>query len=59
VTNAKHVPGENLKGVYSSNEIHHAEQEGIQFELQVAPVEVLGTAQRWVNALKCARMQPG
>ncbi len=42
-----------------AEEIHHAEQEGIRFELLGAQVEVLGNAQRWVNGLKCIRMQLG
>jgi glutamate synthase (NADPH/NADH) small chain len=40
-------------------EIHHAEQEGIEFEFLVAPVEVVGTPQRWVSGLKCIRMELG
>jgi glutamate synthase (NADPH/NADH) small chain len=40
-----------------AEEIHHAEQEGIQFEFLVAPVEVLGTEKTWVAGLKCVRMQ--
>ena len=40
-------------------EVHHAEQEGIRFELLTAPVEVLGNAQHWVTGLKCQRMQLG
>lgn len=40
-------------------EVHHAEQEGIQFELLVAPVEVLGNEKKWVTGLKCIRMQLG
>jgi glutamate synthase (NADPH/NADH) small chain len=40
-------------------EVHHAEQEGIRFEFLVAPVEVLGDADRWVTGLKCVRMQLG
>jgi glutamate synthase (NADPH/NADH) small chain len=40
-------------------EVHHAEDEGIQFELLVAPVEVLGNEQRWVTGLKCIRMELG
>jgi glutamate synthase (NADPH/NADH) small chain len=38
-------------------EIHHAEQEGIEFEFLVAPIEVLGNAKKWVTGLKCVRMQ--
>jgi glutamate synthase (NADPH/NADH) small chain len=40
-------------------EIHHAEQEEIEFEFLVAPVEVVGTPQRWVSGLKCIRMELG
>jgi glutamate synthase (NADPH) small chain len=42
-----------------SEEIHHAEEEGIQFEFLVAPVEVLGNEKKWVTGLKCVRMQLG
>jgi len=42
-----------------AEEVHHAEQEGIRFELLAAPVEVLGDAQHWVTGLKCVRMQLG
>jgi glutamate synthase (NADPH) small chain len=40
-------------------EIHHAEEEGIQFEFLVAPVEVIGNEKKWVTGLKCVRMQLG
>jgi glutamate synthase (NADPH/NADH) small chain len=40
-------------------EVHHAEDEGVQFHFLTAPVEVLGNAQRWVTGLKCLRMQLG
>jgi glutamate synthase (NADPH/NADH) small chain len=42
-----------------AEEVHHAEQEGIRFELQVAPLEVLGTEDGWVTALRCQRMALG
>ena len=42
-----------------AEEIHHAEEEGIEFEFLVAPIEVLGNQQRWVTGLKCVRMQLG
>jgi glutamate synthase (NADPH/NADH) small chain len=38
-------------------EIHHAEEEGLEFQFLVAPVEVLGNEQRWVTGLKCIRME--
>ncbi len=42
-----------------TEEVHHAEEEGIQFELLVAPLEVLGSEQGWVTGLKCIRMELG
>jgi glutamate synthase (NADPH/NADH) small chain len=42
-----------------SEEVHHAEQEGVRFELQVAPLEVLGNEDGWVRALRCVRMELG
>jgi glutamate synthase (NADPH/NADH) small chain len=42
-----------------AEEVHHAEEEGIQFEFLVAPVEVLGNEKKWVTGLKCVRMQLG
>ena len=42
-----------------AEEVHHAEQEGIRFEMLAAPVEVLGNPQRWVAGLRCIRMQLG
>jgi glutamate synthase (NADPH) small chain len=42
-----------------AEEIHHAEEEGLQFEFLVAPVEVLGNDQKWVTGLKCVRMKLG
>ncbi len=42
-----------------AEEVHHAEQEGIRFELQVAPLEVLGDEERWVRAIRCERMELG
>ncbi|HWW02858.1 MAG TPA: NADPH-dependent glutamate synthase [Candidatus Acidoferrum sp.] len=42
-----------------AEEIHHAEQEGIDFEFLVAPVEVIGNEKKWVTGLKSVRMQLG
>ena len=42
-----------------AEEVHHAEQEGIQFEFLVAPLEVIGNEKKWVTGLKCVRMQLG
>jgi glutamate synthase (NADPH/NADH) small chain len=40
-------------------EVHHAEEEGVQFELLCAPLEVIGDEKNWVKGLKCIRMQLG
>ena len=40
-------------------EIHHAAEEGVAFELLVAPLEVIGNEKKWVSGLKCIRMQLG
>jgi glutamate synthase (NADPH/NADH) small chain len=42
-----------------TEEIHHAEEEGLKFEFLVAPVEVIGNEKKWVTGLKCVRMQLG
>jgi len=42
-----------------AEEVHHAEQEGIRFDFQVAPVEVIGDEQGWVSGLRCVRMELG
>ncbi|MGZ6378548.1 MAG: NADPH-dependent glutamate synthase [Candidatus Limnocylindrales bacterium] len=40
-------------------EVHHAEQEGIRFELLTAPLEVLADEGGWVRGLRCQRMELG
>ena len=42
-----------------SEEVHHAEQEGVLFDFLVAPLEVLGNEQGWVSGLRCQRMELG
>ena len=42
-----------------AEEVHHAEEEDIKFEMLTAPVEVLGDKAGWVRGLKCIRMQLG
>jgi glutamate synthase (NADPH) small chain len=42
-----------------AEEVHHAEQEGVVFEMLVAPLEVIGNDKKWVTGLKCQRMQLG
>ena len=40
-------------------EVHHAKEEGIIFDLLTNPVEVLGDEKGWVRALRCIRMELG
>ena len=40
-------------------EVHHARQEGIVFDMLTNPVEVLGDDKGWVKAIKCIRMELG
>jgi glutamate synthase (NADPH/NADH) small chain len=42
-----------------AEEVHHAEQEGVRFELLAAPVEVEGDERHWVTGLRCVRMALG
>ena len=40
-------------------ELHHAKEEGIVFDFQVNPVEILGDEKGNVAALRCVRMEMG
>jgi glutamate synthase (NADPH/NADH) small chain len=40
-------------------EIHHAEEEGIIFQLLTNPTEILGDDQGWVRGMRCLRMELG
>lgn len=40
-------------------EIHHAEQEGIEFLLLTNPTRIVGTETNWVCGLECQRMELG
>ena len=42
-----------------AEEVHHAHDEGVTFEYLAAPVEVLGTDDRWVRGVRCIRMELG
>jgi glutamate synthase (NADPH/NADH) small chain len=42
-----------------AEEIEHAEEEGIDFQFLVAPLEILGDAKGWVRAVKLQRMELG
>ncbi len=40
-------------------EVHHAEEEGVRFELLSAPVEILGDETLRVRGVRCVRMELG
>ncbi len=42
-----------------AEEIHHAEEEGIDFQWLTAPVEILGDEEGNVRAMRCIRMELG
>src|SRR5581483_10725001 len=42
-----------------AEEVKHARQEGIDFQLLTAPVEFLSDGQGWLTAARCVRMELG
>lgn len=40
-------------------EVHHAKEEGIDFQVLTNPVEILGDDKGWVRAIRCVRMELG
>lgn len=42
-----------------AEEIHHAEEEGVQFHWLTAPVRIIGDEKGWVKAMECIRMELG
>ena len=40
-------------------EVHHAKEEGIIFNMLTNPVEIIGNENGWVKAMKCVRMELG
>ncbi len=42
-----------------AEEVHHAEQEGVQFELLTNPVRFIGNEDGWVTGMECIRMELG
>ncbi len=40
-------------------EVHHAKEEGIIFDLLTNPVEITADEKGWVNGIKCVRMELG
>ncbi|MBR5075122.1 MAG: NADPH-dependent glutamate synthase [Bacteroidales bacterium] len=42
-----------------AEEVHHAMEEGIKFQMLTNPVEVLGDENGWVRGIRCIRMELG
>ena len=42
-----------------AEEVHHAKEEGIIFDVLVNPVEVVGDEKGWVTGMKCVKMELG
>ena len=42
-----------------TEEVHHAEQEGVKFELMASPVRILSDEDGWVSGLECQMMELG
>ena len=40
-------------------EVHHAKEEGVIFDLLTNPVEIIGDENGWVKGMKCIRMELG
>ncbi len=40
-------------------EIHHAEEEGVEFQLLTNPTRIIGDENGWVRAMECIRMELG
>ncbi|MDO5442856.1 MAG: NADPH-dependent glutamate synthase [Bacteroidia bacterium] len=40
-------------------EVHHAHEEGVEFQMLTNPVEILADEKGWVRAVKCIRMELG
>jgi glutamate synthase (NADPH) small chain len=42
-----------------AEEVHHARQEGIDFQMLTAPVEFVSDSKGWLTAARCVRMELG
>jgi NADPH-dependent glutamate synthase beta subunit-like oxidoreductase len=42
-----------------AEEVHHARQEGIDFQMLTAPVEFVSDGKGWLTAARCVRMELG
>ena len=41
------------------DEIHHGEEEGLQFKFLTNPIKILGDEKGWVSGLECVKMELG
>lgn len=42
-----------------AEEVHHAEEEGVQFKFLTNPVKFIGNDKGWVTGMECIRMELG
>lgn len=65
---AKRLGAENVHIVYRRSEeemparreeVHHAKEEGIEFNLLTTPVRIIGTEEGWAEKMECVRMELG
>jgi glutamate synthase (NADPH/NADH) small chain len=42
-----------------AEEVHHAEQEGVQFKFLTAPIRYIGNSDGWVTGMECIEMELG
>jgi len=42
-----------------AEEVHHAEEEGVEFKLLTAPLEIIGNEAGWAVGIKCQKMELG
>lgn len=42
-----------------AEEVHHAKEEGVQFNMLCNPVEIIGDEEGWVKGMKCVKMGLG
>jgi len=40
-------------------EVHHAKEEGIKFEMLTSPIRIIDSGEGWVKAIECIRMELG
>ena len=42
-----------------AEEVHHAEEEGVRFELMASPTRIIGNDEGWVSGIECQMMELG